>query len=63
MKFERDKGAIKKVIEVALEVATDEQVPVIDRLTRLRAAMFWASEVALDLSDLKEAEAKLDVRN
>lgn len=61
MKFERDKGAIKKIIEVALEVAGDEQIPIIDRLTRLRAAMFWAGEVALDVTELKEAEAKLHV--
>ena len=59
MKFERDKSVIKKIIEVALEVAGDEQVPIIDRLTRLRAAVFWAGEVALDATKLKEAEIKL----
>lgn len=60
-KPERDKGAIKKVMKVAIEAAW-EQTPLVDRLTRLRAAIFWGEEVSLDVSELRELEAKLSER-
>jgi hypothetical protein len=61
MKFERDKSEIKKLIEVAIEASSDKQTPFIDRVTRIRAAIFWATEVKIDTIELQELETKLYV--
>lgn len=47
MQPQRDKDQVRKVIDVALEVSCDRSVPIVDRVTRLRAARCLAEEAGL----------------
>lgn len=44
----RDPELVKKVVQVALEVAEKNEGEPIDIVTRLRAAMFFAKDAGLD---------------
>lgn len=59
-KVERDKATVKLVMRVAEEAASDSSILVIDRLTRLRAAICLGEEAGLNISRLKELESNLE---
>ena len=44
---ERDKDQVRRIIDVALGVAADSTVSVLDKVTRLRAAKQLAKEAGL----------------
>lgn len=53
MKVDRDIKLVKQVLIIASEVFKDESVPLIDRVTRVRAAITLGKDVGLDVKELQ----------
>lgn len=53
MKIDRDSKLVKQIMVVAIDVFKDESVPLIDRVTRVRAAITLGKDAALDVRELQ----------